>query len=99
MLAQCTDLGLATSQTINKFDPHPIKKINQTNKQSTKGINISAGDRDITRPESRLKMAPSMSGKYWVNMIHFVISAFEVKFCIMSVCRPINSTRGREDIA
>ena len=63
LLAQCTDLGLATSQTINEFDPthacfnniahvkiNTVIKINQANKHSTiKGMNISAGD--ITWPK------------------------------------------------
>ncbi len=56
-----------------------VKKITQAHKHNTiKGMNISADD--ITRPKSCLKMAPSMSGKYWLNMIDFTITLLNLNF-------------------
>ena len=71
LLAQCTDLGLVTSQNINEFNPHTIeacfnynahvKKINQANKPIIiKGMDLILGYGDITMPKSCLKMAQIM---------------------------------------
>ena len=74
-----------------------VKKINHANKHSTiKGMNISAGN--ITSPKSCLKMAPSMSGKYWVNMIDFANTLLNLIFVSVGMYYVNNSTRDREEI-
>ena len=49
-------------------------------------------------PKSCLNMAPSMSSKYWVNMIDLAITFLNLNFVYVGMYYVINSTRDREEI-